>query len=181
MDNNVCESKKISDKAFLQGLIISIVSILLCLTALCSMTFAWFNASTKSPSNLIESGKFDLDIKIYYLDEVNDLAVPVTVTEDGQCVLEKVGTYTVYLYIADGTTLEKGHCGISINGKPELLTESISTKTELGVIPPLTITVETALENVMITFAPKWGIPARSDILHNGTVSVEPNISGGNE
>ncbi len=189
MENKLeCESKKMTDKAFLQGFIISIVSIVLCLAALCSMTFAWFNASTESPSNLIESGRFGLDIKIYYLDEANNQAIPVTVTEAANgsksCVLERAGKYAVYLYMEDDVTLDKGYCGVSINGKPELITESISTNSELGVIPPLTFTVETVEENVSVTFTPKWGLPANYNIVKDSTVTVEPkspNESGSTE
>ena len=59
-----CKDEKITEKAFSQSLIISVVSILLCIVALCSMTYAWFTAETTSSSNTLTSGSFDVTVDI---------------------------------------------------------------------------------------------------------------------
>ena len=64
-----CKDEKITEKAFSQSLIISVVSILLCLVALCSMTYAWFTTETSSSSNTLTSGSFDLDIIVSKVDD----------------------------------------------------------------------------------------------------------------
>ena len=55
---------KISEKTFSQSLIISVVSILLCIVVLCSLTYAWFTTESKSNSNTLVSGTFDVVISV---------------------------------------------------------------------------------------------------------------------
>ena len=54
---------KISDKAFKQSLVISVLCILFCMIGLCSITYAWFTKETKSQTNSITSGNFELEVK----------------------------------------------------------------------------------------------------------------------
>ena len=64
-----CKDEKITEKAFSQSLIISVVSILLCIVALSSVTYAWFTGETTSGSNTLMSGSFDVKITVSKLED----------------------------------------------------------------------------------------------------------------
>ena len=91
-----CKDEKITEKAFSQSLIISVVSILLCLVALCSMTYAWFTAETTSSSNTLTSGSFDVTIAV---SEVED-GVATTSAGTIDPVSNTEGKYTVTLTLS---------------------------------------------------------------------------------
>ena len=84
----------LTDKAFSRFLITSVLGILICITCLCSATWAWFSADTSSGSNTLSSGKFDLDIS---LTDPNGAPVPLFEQESGvfTCTLEGAVAYTV--------------------------------------------------------------------------------------
>lgn len=50
---NICvsDSNRLTEKAFKQSITISFIGILLCMVALCSVTWAWFSAEISSSSN----------------------------------------------------------------------------------------------------------------------------------
>ncbi len=67
--------EKITKNAFSQSVIISVVSILMCIVVLCSLTYAWFASETSSSSNTLMSGYFDVKItvsKVECLDFVRE-------------------------------------------------------------------------------------------------------------
>ena len=47
---------KLTDKAFTQSIAVSVISILVCVVALCSVTWAWFSEGVTSFSNTIKTG-----------------------------------------------------------------------------------------------------------------------------
>ena len=64
MKNILNSKEKISEKAFSKSLLISVISILLCIVALCSITYAWFSDEALTSNNVMTAGKFYLDASV---------------------------------------------------------------------------------------------------------------------
>jgi hypothetical protein len=169
------DGKKLSEKTFVQGLIISGVSILICVVALCSMSYAWFVSDTTSGNNVIESAKFALDI---YVTDDQGNSVPVISNSDGTftCIIENAGLYTVGLEMTADSTASKGYCDIKVNSTEEKQTEPISRDPDIGV-STLSFTVDADVANTVIVFEPKWGISSSADIA-NGVILQISDITG---
>ena len=160
---NIFNSKeeKISEKVFTHRLLVSVISILICLFALGSSTYAWFSAGTSSGGNLLTSSSFALDILVSDAD-----GNPVFVDgEDGRytCTFDVVGVYTVVLSMTADSNATKGYCDVIFTSAEKLHTDLVSRDPSFGV-DPLTFTVEIVTEGAVIGFVPKWGIPAYSQI-----------------
>ena len=184
------KDEKISDKAFMQSVVISVVGILLCIVALCSATFCWFTDGTQSNSNTLTSGSFDLEQPLIVRvgqPEGEEVAVDVTPDEGGQgvwvCRLTEAGTYRVTLTLKEGSTV-KGHCIVTVcNGAP-LHTAAIGEPTEqdadLTISNPLTFTIvvdeaDLASGGVRVTFEPRWGVVVDPAIANGGTYKDASN------
>ena len=166
------KNKKMTDKTFSQGMIISLVSVLLCIVALCSASYAWFSAKTSSGQNLLQGSSFALDVTV--TDGAgNELSV--TDNQDGTLtyVLGAAGDYQVTLRMSAQATATKGYCGIVVGGE-EKRTSSISRDSEIGV-DPFVFTLTATENGTSVTFMPKWGIPATSN-LSNGETWVLGNL-----
>ena len=57
---------KLTDKAFTQSIAVSVISILLCVVALCSVTWAWFSEGVTSFSNTIKTGNCTVTVSVMY-------------------------------------------------------------------------------------------------------------------
>ena len=182
-----CKDEKITEKAFSQSLIISVVSILLCLVALCSMTYAWFTAETTSSSNTLTSGSFDVTIAVSKVE--NNVATASTGTIDPESntegkytyKLQQPGTYEITLTLTNESTV-KGHCAVTINGGEEQHTAAIiGTNTanveNKEITDPfkfkITITKETT-----VVLEPRWGVVVNADIDCNEEIKVGTVQSG---
>lgn len=182
-----CKDEKITEKAFSQSLIISVVSILLCIVALCSVTYAWFTGETTSGSNTLMSGSFDVDITVSKVEDDVATASTVELTEDPTkagryiCTLEK-GTYEIVLTLTGGSTV-KGHCVVTIGNGAEQHTDAIignntanvdesTTKTD-----PFTFKI-TVTEKTTVTLEPRWGVVVNADIDYNEEIKVGTVPSG---
>ena len=134
----------------------------MCLIAFGSTTYAWFGTDTSSGGNILESGRFALDILVSDTD-----GNPVTVEERGEgrytCTFDTVGVYTVVLSMTDDSSATKGYCDVTFGTSVKLHTSLVSRDPSLGV-DPLTFTVEITTEGTVIGFVPKWGIPAHTQI-----------------
>lgn len=163
---------KKTDKMFLQGLIVSCVSILLCIVALCSMTFAWFNTNLSSTNNVIESGSFDLDMLITD-SEGNKLDLTDYGNGRFVCQLEAGKTYTAAFSIIEGSTASKGYCDIHVFNKNHYPTAPISNDAYIGVNP---FSIEIfAEDDIRVVFVAKWGISALEAIEFGSTITVSNN------
>ena len=174
------KNEKITEKVFLQSIIVSIISILLCIIMLCSLTYAWFSTETDSGNNVITSANFSLDVSV----SETDSAAPVAIEElsDGsiKCTLAKKNTtYTVLLSMTDEANA-KGYCAFKIGSDVNEVTEPMSKDAAIGK-RELSFTIATSDEDAaaVVIFTPKWGYPAASTIVDGaavvlgGTATVE--------
>ena len=162
------KDEKLTEKAFSQSLIISIISILLCVVALCSMTFAWFVGGAESSSNVLASGSFDLVITV--TKDGNELPLEPDTNKEGAliCNISEGGTYTVILKLKEGSSV-KGHCLVKVGNDEYRHTAAIFKRnssenySEQDFIFTVTVSGGTA-----IVFEPRWGMVAEPDIENGG-------------
>ena len=172
------KNEKTTEKAFSQSLIVSVISIFLCLVALCSVTYAWFVGGASSDSNTLVSGSFDITVSVSYLNEQTSALEDVTVLPDPNnrggylCALNRKGKYTVSLKLTGESTV-KGHCEVTVEGDSPKQTDAIiGPKTQnqdnRELTDPFTFTIEVDGPTT-VTFEPRWGIVAKPDIYYKGT------------
>ena len=156
----------LADKAFTQSILISVVSILLCLIALCSVTFAWFAEDVTTTNNKIEAGTFDLTVAAEAADGSEILATRGT---DGIWRVTLPATQapcTVTLTVSAQTNV-RGFCLIEC-GDAKWQTDAI----EVGETT-FTFTVAVNGADVELSLAPQWGYPADPAITAGGTITIE--------
>ena len=107
---NILNSKeeKITDKAFKQSITISIIGILLCMVALCSVTWAWFSTEISSSSSDIKSAYCDVTVSV--MNEGSKLD-PI----DGKYSFAKDKAYKIHI-TATGSA-ETAYCILKIDGE----------------------------------------------------------------
>lgn len=168
--------EKISEKAFSQSIIISVIGMLLCIVVLGSMTYAWFTNETSSNSNTITSGAFDLTISVCELTDGalsnNDISLTPDLDIDGKysCNLE-AGTYIVTLKLTDESTV-KGHCVVKVGELTPQYTAAIVGERTVNaenqtMTDPFTFTI-TITEATTVSFEARWGIAVSPDISNGG-------------
>ena len=167
------KNEKITEKAFSQGLIISILSILLCIVALCSVTYAWFIGETSSGDNTLVSGSFEIVSAV-------STSTSVVSGTNGKYILEAPDKYLVTITPDNATA--KGYCVIKIDGveyRTNVIVTS-DTKDEIysTVTSPFTFTIDTTKANTIVEIEAHWGIPAdpmidNLEVIKIGTASTE--------
>ena len=166
------KDEKITEKVFSQNMIISVLSIVLCLVALCSITYAWFSGETTSNGNKLTSGNFDIAVELAPT-EGDPASGSVTLLEDGTYQLTGAGRYTVTLMPTPDTTV-KGYCLLTVDGTSSYKTDMIlpltpQTEDESEQISAFVFTLETA-EDVILKIEAYWGIPAEYDVANGSTL-----------
>jgi len=183
--------EKITEKAFSQSMIVSVLSILLCIVALCSITYAWFIDSIESNTNTILSGSFDMTVSVEKNATATESATAVTVVPHASragvyvCEITDTGTntYTVTLGLNNATV--KGHCALKVGDYDYVHTDAIigaSTANADGLTQndPFTFTVTVTGPTTLI-FEARWGVVVEPDVYYNGayTPTGVPGGQGG--
>ena len=172
-NSKVTKPDKLTDKAFSRLMLTSILGILMCLTCLCSATWAWYSSNIASSSNTVASGQFDLVVTVQSAEAIVNASEsePLSVVDNGLgakvCNIKDAGSYNVTLKISEDTTVTKGFCVVKING--------VSYKTDLITVDDtenFVFTLVTNAPDVSVSFSPAWGIPAESQILKKGTLTI---------
>ena len=180
---NILNSKEenITDKAFLQGLLVSVLSILLCLIALCSMSYAWFSEETASNSNTLVSGYFDFQVSIHQeVDGVLSAAkIPPADTNDEQGTYSYVlsaGTYTVVLDLKNDSTA-KGYCIVKIGSVEKhtgvIIGENTANREDYEPNEPFKFTLVVEENDTVVEFKQHWGVSATSSIVKDSTLTTD--------
>ena len=169
-----CKDERITEKAFSQSLIISVISILLCLVALCSMTYAWFTAEKTSSSNTLTSGSFDIAVSVK-----NENGTLVTPTADGKYILTSGEEYTVTLEPTQTATV-KGYCIVNIDGENKktgvILDDEMVDDVYTTATAPFEFTIVTEKDNTVVTFESHWGVLLTPDVVADSTITVKESL-----
>lgn len=179
-----CKDEKITEKAFSQCFFISILSIVLCIVALCSTTFAWFNSATASNNNKLVSGSFDISVSVTKVSEAdgtlieNGTAIPVS--DDGSYKLGTPGTYTVKVIPKDGSTV-KGYCIVTVDSgrvyKTDAVFDGKSADDGNAEAPaPFLFTVIAEKSDTVLTLESHWGVLAKPDVKNGAIITVKESL-----
>lgn len=130
----------------------SVLSILLCMTLLCGMTWAWFASTQSTPAATIQAATYRIDV----VAKTKNGETVLTTGQDGKYSLAKDVAYTVTLTASGNAS--KGYCKVTLPDNTVLRTAQIAPKNSLTFTLTLT-------SGGNVSFSPEWG-----------TYSGEPEI-----
>lgn len=110
---------KLTDKAFTQSIAVSVISILLCVVALCSVTWAWFSEGVTSSSNTIKTGNCTVTVSV--MNEETEIDPNTDTT--GIYTFEAGKSYQIK--ISSTGSVESSYCKLVIGGQ-DFYTEQVS-------------------------------------------------------
>ena len=128
----------------------SVLSILLCMTLLCGMTWAWFASTQSTPAATIQAATYHIDVVAKNGETV------LNAGQNGKYSLAKDVAYTVTLTASGNAS--KGYCKVTLPDNTVLRTAQIAPKNSLTFTLTLT-------SGGNVSFSPEWG-----------TYSGEPEI-----
>lgn len=128
----------------------SVLSILLCMTLLCGMTWAWFASTQSTPAATIQAATYHIDVVAKNGETV------LTAGQNGKYSLAAGVAYTVTLTASGNAS--KGYCKVTLPDNTVLRTAQIAPKNSLTFTLTLT-------NGGNVSFSPEWG-----------TYSGEPEI-----
>ncbi len=178
--------EKISDKAFKQSLVISVLCILFCMIGLCSITYAWFTKETKSQTNSITSGSFKLEVLVEQIETVDGnttVVATIDVAESNgvyRCTLPLEGaTYRVTLTRTDLST-SNGYCYVKVGSHEKQATGKISDINEKHSADtnPFIFFVVAEVANTTLELTPCWGVNGSPKVEYGG---IAPVVISSNE
>lgn len=120
----------------------SVLSILLCMTLLCGMTWAWFASTQSTPAATIQAATYHIDVVAKNGETV------LTAGQDGKYSLAAGVAYTVTL--TAGGNASKGYCKVTLPDNSVLRTAQIAPKNSLTFTLTLT-------NGGNVSFSPEWG------------------------
>lgn len=130
----------------------SVLSILLCMTLLCGMTWAWFASTQSTPAATIQAATYRIDV----VAETKNGGTVLTAGQNGKYSLAAGVAYTVTLTASGNAS--KGYCKVTLPDNTVLRTAQIVPKNSLTFTLTLT-------SGGNVSFSPEWG-----------TYSGEPEI-----
>ena len=181
------QNADLSEKVFFHNMILTVISMLVCLIMLCSTTFAWFSSESGSSSNALSSGSFALIISLRVNVEgdatLENEIEPLSLNENNGASTYRlgVGTYLVTLELSEETSA-KGHCVVAINGVQKytevIIGENTVNKDEYAINAPLSFLLEIVEEDTVVKFIPQWGIRIDAELQHDYTYSSSEWATG---
>ena len=177
------KDEKITEKAFSQSLLISVLSILLCIVALCSITYAWFTGETSSGNNTLVSGSFDVDITVTLVGDGTTSNIDAVSNNEGKYTYTlQPGTYEISLVLTKTSTV-KGHCVVTIGNTAAhhtaaIIGTNIANVENEEITDPFKFKI-TLTEATTLVLEPRWGVVVNPDISYNST--IELTTSANNE
>ena len=135
------KQEKLTEKAFMQSIVISVLGILLCMAMLCSVTWAWFSAGVPFPTSNIQSAYCDVSVSVTKDDATVDAV-------GGTYAFEKDQAYVIG--IAPTGTSQTAYCILKINGT-EYYTMQIPTSESI------VFTLQFTADTTSVEILPRWG------------------------
>lgn len=133
----------------------SVLSILLCMTLLCGMTWAWFASTQSTPAATIQAATYHIDVVAKNGETV------LTAGSDGKYSLAKDVAYTVTLTARGNAS--KGYCKVTLPDNSVLRTAQIVPENSLTFTLTLT-------SDGNVSFSPEWGT-------YSGEAEITPEHS----
>lgn len=133
----------------------SVLSILLCMTLLCGMTWAWFASTQSTPAATIQAATYHIDVVAKNGETV------LTAGPDGKYSLAKDVAYTVTLTASGNAS--KGYCKVTLPDNSVLRTAQIAPENSLTFTLTLT-------NGGNVSFSPEWGT-------YSGEAEITPEHS----
>lgn len=142
-------NEKLTEKAFSSGIITSVLSIVLCIAALCSTSWAWFTGSTQSNNNEIKTAEsFKLEL---VLEDGSSQKLDIV---DDKATLAAGQTYKITLSLPKDSA--SGYLVITDKNNVDHKSPYILRHEEENpVIVTFYLTVD---EDQQLTFTKRWGI-----------------------
>ncbi len=133
----------------------SVLSILLCMTLLCGMTWAWFASTQSTPAATIQAATYHIDVVAKNGETV------LTAGQNGKYSLAKGVAYTVTLTASGNAS--KGYCKVTLPDNTVLRTAQIAPENSLTFTLTLT-------SDGNVSFSPEWGT-------YSGEAEITPEHS----
>lgn len=133
----------------------SVLSILLCMTLLCGMTWAWFASTQSTPAATIQAATYRIDVVAKNGETV------LTAGQDGKYSLAAGVAYTVTLTASGNAS--KGYCKVTLPDNTVLRTAQIAPENSLTFTLTLT-------SGGNVSFSPEWGT-------YSGEAEITPEHS----
>ncbi len=174
--STVRDNDKFINRVLLESIVVSLVSIVLCVVVLCSATWAWFTDSAASGTSTITAGTFSLDIEVVKNSDSTSAAAisegtttpassdVITPDGDGEYKLT-TGSYYVKLTPKDGSC--GGYCKIKVDDKEYYIGE-ISGEYKF--------TLEVG-KDATVTFEPRWGKCSSTSDVANSVLKIPADTS----
>lgn len=175
--STVRDNDKFINRVLLESIVVSLVSIVLCVVVLCSATWAWFTDSAASATSTITAGTFSLDIVVARItDSASAAAISegttapassdvITPGEDGKYRLTN-GSYSVTLTPKTGSC--GGYCKIKVNDSEEYYFGEIPSERTFRLVLSADAT---------ITFESRWGKCSISNVNDDGVLTIPTTTS----
>ena len=133
----------------------SVLSILLCMTLLCGMTWAWFASTQSTPAATIQAATYHIDVVAKNGETV------LTAGQNGKYSLAAGVAYTVKLTARGNAS--KGYCKVTLPDNSVLRTAQIAPENSLTFTLTLT-------NGGNVSFSPEWGT-------YSGEAEITPEHS----
>lgn len=152
-ENMITAAKKeaLTEKAFKQSIAVSVFCIVLCMVALCSVTWAWFSAEITSGTSNIKPAYCDVDASV--TGEGTEL-----ISIDGKYTLEKNKPYEIHI-TAEGTA-SSAYCILKIGGQ-EYYTAQIPIPNDNSP-NQISFTLQFDADTTELEIITRWGTSSKS-------------------
>ena len=155
------EDGKMTEKSLTSHLVASVISIIIFVVALASSTFAFFYESVTSPTNVIRSADFDVNISVKNGDD--DL-----IADSGEYIFEYDTTYRTSITRTENS-VATGFCRIEIDFGDE--TSILLYTNQIG--DGISFELESVSSASTVKFTPLWGTQAHTDVYSGDVIKVK--------
>ena len=139
------KGEKISDRTFMYNLVACVAGIVICLSSLTAVTWAWFGGSVSSAENTIKTASYQMSVSVYEgetkISPRPEAGYHFSLTANKQ--------YTVRL---EGVGSGSGYCRVTKNGSSEPV--YFTSQVKAGEVASFTLEFS---EDTVIDVLPCWG------------------------
>lgn len=173
---NAEKEEKISDKAFISRITVSVVLIVICLIAMSISAYAYFAYNVSSQNNVIRSASYDLAVT-----PPEDMETSKTYELKNETSVDKEYIFSISTKETK-TTASVGYCKIIINTNTNdaqvFYTKPIWLSEDLANGKPATRTVKIIVpagKTVQVSFVAEWGSCSREPIIDEEVNDIKFN------